>query len=420
MKSSRYLEVYRDYQLVGYLHDETPIRFEYSDEWLNNNNPKPISPTIPVSEKNHNTIMVEAYFENLLPESGLRELLKLKYQVSTVFGLLSAVGADTAGALSLILPGEKIEAPSYEKVTWEQIKNELDNQGEFQANEKIAQGLRISLAGAQRKRAIFIMPDGSPAIPSSKAAPCSYILKPDIIGLDKVWSSAINETYIMKLAAAINLDVAEAEYQPIVRACLIKRYDRFMGEDGFLKRLPQWDLCQLDGKPSNIKYENDNGPSLKRCRELLQHYGVPASDLVRFLRWIFFNLYTGNHDSHAKNISIYYDRKGEIRLTPFYDLLCTKIYTGLTRTFAFKLGGNNDPLHMSKESIEKMAKEMGFKPKYVSSIGVKVADEVLAKIDHVAEGLSQHDLHHNDSLLLERLCREVKHNTQKVSDRLSR
>lgn len=419
MQDIRYLEVYADYKLVGLLYDESPLRFEYSDTWLSDNKSKPISPTIPTSKKSHKDIMVEAYFENLLPEAGLRELLKLKYQVSTIFGLLSAVGADTAGALSLIQPGEEIEKPSYEPVTWEQIKDELDHQDAFEQDPRMQQGLRISLAGAQRKRAVFLMPDGTPAIPTSRAAPSSHILKPDIVGIDKVWSTAINETFVMQVAASIGLEVAETEYQPIVKASLIKRYDRVIGKDGYLKRLPQWDLCQLDGKPSNVKYENDNGPTLKRCRELLQQYGVPASDLLRFLRWVFFNLYTGNHDSHAKNISIYYDNGGQIRVTPFYDLLCTKIYSGLTRTFAFKLGGVNDPAKMNKDSIAWMAKDLGFKEKYVLSVGAKVADELLDNIEAVTNRLAHSNLHPTDATMLERLQQEVKSNTKKMATRIS-
>jgi len=420
MPITRHLEVYKEGQLVGHLHDESPMRFEYTDGWLDRPDASPISPTLPLSDKHHFGPMVDACFENLLPEAGLREILKLQYQVSSVFGLLSEVGADTAGALTLLRPGQQIETPRYEKTSWEALRRELDGQDEFEIGADHVQGSRISLAGAQRKKSIVIFADGSPGIPASPAAPASHILKPDIVGLDKVWSSAINETFTMNLAAAMHLQVAETTFQPVLRASLIKRYDRYMGEDGLLKRLPQWDLCQLDGKPSSVKYENDQGPSLKRCRDLLQQYGVPASDLVRFLRWVFFNLFVGNHDSHAKNLSIYYDRDGQIRLTPFYDLLCTKIYTGLTRTFAFRLGGENDPLRIHHESITNMAKELGFKPRYVISTGIKVADDLLEKIDAVANSLMLLGLNHNDSLLLERLCQEIRRNTQKIAGRLER
>lgn len=88
-----------------------------------------------------------------------------------------------------------------------------------------ADGARISLAGAQDKLLLMVMPDGSPAWPEG-AAPSTHILKPDMRGFDGVWSSALNETLVMQLAARLGLGVAEASLQPDTRACLVTRYDR--------------------------------------------------------------------------------------------------------------------------------------------------------------------------------------------------
>jgi serine/threonine-protein kinase HipA len=87
-----------------------------------------------------------------------------------------------------------------------------------------------------------------------------HILKPYMVRLPNLWASALNETFVMKLADALDIDVAETAHQPTVKACLVKRYDRWVGAQGQLTRLHQLDLCQLDGKPSNIKYESDRGP----------------------------------------------------------------------------------------------------------------------------------------------------------------
>jgi serine/threonine-protein kinase HipA len=55
-----------------------------------------------------------------------------------------------------------------------------------------------------------------------------------------------------------------------------------------------------------------------------QYSSAPAVDLLNLLRWVFFNLYTGNNDSHAKNLSVYQPPGQGVRLTPFYDLMCTR------------------------------------------------------------------------------------------------
>ncbi len=112
-----------------------------------------------------------------------------------------------------------------------------------------------------------------------------------------------------------------------------------MREDGRLIRLAQTDLCQLAGKPSEVKYETDGGPGFVECFKLVSQYSVmPAVDQRSLLKWLFFNLYTGNNDSHAKNLALLNTKSG-LRLAPFYDLMCTRLYSGLGRHFAFQFGG---------------------------------------------------------------------------------
>ncbi|WZB73860.1 HipA domain-containing protein [Achromobacter insuavis] len=92
-----------------------------------------------------------------------------------------------------------------------------------------------------------------------------------------------------------------------------------------------------------MKYEADGGPSLAHCRELLRDMGVNAADLKRFLQWVVFNLCVGNNDSHAKNLSVLQTPDGHYRLAPFYDLMCTALYPGLARNFAFTVGASPGP-----------------------------------------------------------------------------
>jgi serine/threonine-protein kinase HipA len=303
MSATRKLAVYRVTELVGTLFDEAPIRFVYDTSWRQNHQ-EAISPNIKLSEAEHSGLAVDAYFENLLPEAGIRDLIKLKYQVTTTFGLLGAIGGDTASDLTILPDGEVPNPPKYQTITWQDIADGFTQQQGVIRNIQEEDGLRVSLAGAQRKLSICMDRDGNPLLPLGNS-PSTYIVKPDIKGVDGIWASAINETLIMSLAAKLGLDVAEVSYQPIAKACLIKRYDRLQNFDGQIKRLHQLDLCQIDGKTSTVKYASDGGPTLLRCREMLGECGVVAADMKRFIKWIFFNLYVGNHDSHAKNLSLY-------------------------------------------------------------------------------------------------------------------
>ncbi len=416
MAEVRKLDVFREDELVGVLNDETPLRFIYAEPVLRQGK-EPISPAFGLGQAEYAGEVVEAFFENLLPEAGIRELLKLKYQVSSTFGLLMAIGGDTAGNLTLLPHGKLPEAPQYEKISWEEIAESFRDPNKILPSGKTEDGIRISLAGAQKKISILVRPDG-PYQPLD-SSPSTYILKPDIKGIDGVWSSAINETFVMKLASSLKLGVAEVEYQPIVRACLVKRYDRITNNDGSIKRLNQLDLCQLDGKLSTVKYEADGGPSLARCCQLLRDNGVPASDMKRLVQWVFFNLFVGNNDSHAKNLSIYFLPGEGVKLTPFYDLLSTSMYPGLSRKFAFKIGGENLPAEIRSNQVMEMAKELNFKPTYVMKIAEKIADDILINIDDITAKLMLVANVGSDRTLLERLNAHIKSNTVKFQKRIS-
>lgn len=415
MSAVRKLAVYRDDALVGTLLDESLIKFVYDPAWRKNHQ-EAISPNISLSQVEHSGQAVESYFENLLPEAGIRDLLKLKYQTTTTFGLLSVIGGDTASDLTILPEGQSLEPPKYQAITWQDVADQFTQQQGVIRDVQEEDGLRISLAGAQRKLSICIDKDGNPLLPLG-SSPSTYIIKPDIQGVEGVWASAINETFVMTLAAKMGLGVAEANYQPIAKACVIKRYDRQLDTNGQIKRLHQLDLCQIDGKPSTIKYESDGGPTLLRCRELLNQNGVNAADTKRFIQWIFFNLYVGNHDSHAKNLSIYYPPNG-VRLTPFYDLLSTSLYSGLSRTFAFNIGGENKPSNIHQDHIIVMSDSLGFKPKYVLKIAEEVSNHLLAGLDETSEEINTVAAVGTEKTMVERLKQHIASNTKHFQKRL--
>lgn len=416
MATIKNLDIYRENQLVGTLFDEAPIKFVYDATWQKSHQVG-ISPQIPLSQAEHSGQNVESYFENLLPEAGIRDLLKLKHQATSTFGLLRVIGGDTASDLTILPAGEAPQLPQYKTITWHDIADEFAQQQGVIRNIQEDDGFRISLAGAQRKLSICIDHDGNPQLPLG-SAPSTYIVKPDIQGIDGVWASAINETFTMTLAARLGLGAAEVSYQPVAKACVIKRYDRTIDPQGKIKRLHQLDLCQIDGKPSTIKYESDGGPTLLRCRELLDQSGVMAADTKRFIQWVFFNLCAGNNDSHAKNLSIYYTPEGDVRLTPFYDLISTSLYSGLSRRFAFSISDESRPSHIHKDHIVSMADLLGFKPKYVLKVAEEISTDVLAKLESVSVEVDAMAAAGTEKTMVERLGQYIASNTKNFQKRL--
>src|SRR5205807_8339387 len=78
----------------------------------------PLSQTLPLDDS-YDPAAVKAFFGGLLPEGAPREVLARNLGVSAGndFTLLAALGGDTAGAISLLTPGER-PAPAGDEVRW--------------------------------------------------------------------------------------------------------------------------------------------------------------------------------------------------------------------------------------------------------------------------------------------------------------
>lgn len=372
------LDVYFGDACVGSVHDSTPLAFAYAPQWLAQSQPMAIA-AIALQAGLQSGAPVDAFFENLLPEGELRHYLAAQKKASTLFSLLLEVAGDTAGAF-VILPGGQQPAPArYEATSWQALARRLKAPSAA-AVDLGGPDARISLAGAQDKTSLAIWDDGVPRLPHG-TAPSTHILKPDIQRLAKVWHSAANETLVMRTAALCGLPTAEVFYEPLTQSCVVRRFDRTTQADGSLARVVQYDLCQLAGTVSEKKYEKEGGPGIATCAELVRRYSnQPAVDLRNLVRWVFFNLYTGNNDSHAKNLSVYYLPGQGVRLTPFYDLMCTRLYPGLSQEFAFAIGGEVLPGALGRTHLQAMAAQLRMRPQFVLQQALDMANAVPAAV----------------------------------------
>jgi serine/threonine-protein kinase HipA len=84
--------------------------FLYNPDYIKDTNSRPISLSIPLSEKKYFSADLFPFFENLLPEGWLLELTvsRLKIDKNDKFNLLLHVGNDTVGAVR-IEPMEEAE-----------------------------------------------------------------------------------------------------------------------------------------------------------------------------------------------------------------------------------------------------------------------------------------------------------------------
>ena len=410
------LDVFFGDEYVGSLHDTSPLSFEYSTQWLNRREPATVA-FIPLAAARNDSVAVAAFFENLLPEGELRSYITATKKASTLFALLLEVAGDTAGGFVILPAGQRPEAPSYEPTSWEAMGKFLSQKSAAAIDIKSGGKTRISLAGAQDKASIAIFEDGVPQLPRG-TSPSTHILKPDIRRLAKVWHSAANEAIIMLTAAQCGLPTAEVFYEPHTQSCVVKRFDRLTQPDGTLARLIQYDLCQLSGTVSEKKYEKEGGPGVAQCVQLIRQYSsAPAVDLKNLVSWLFFNLYTGNNDSHAKNLSVCQVPGSGVRLTPFYDLMCTRLYPGLSQEFALAIGGEVMPGAITQAHVRQMAKEMGIGPAFALSIADDMAKQIPDAIAAATESV-QPILSSGAQPLALRLQRFVLQTTKQTAKRI--
>lgn len=408
------LDVFFGEEHVAVVHDSSPIEFEYTPEWLARAERLQVA-AIDLSPGHQSSAAVQAFLENLLPEGELRAYLSEQKKASTLFSLLHEVAGDTAGGFVILPGGERPEPPSYETTSWQALALMLGRKSAAAIDIK-GNHARVSLAGAQDKASIALFDDGLPRLPQG-TSPSTHILKPDIRRIAKIWHSAANEAVMMRTSALCGLPTAQVFYEPTTQACVVKRFDRLDRADGTLGRLLQYDLCQLAGTVSEKKYEIEGGPGAARCAELIRRYSTqPASDLKNFVAWLFFNLYVGNNDSHAKNLSLYRVPGAGMRLTPFYDLMCTRIYPGLSPHFAFSIGGETTPGTMSRANIMALAEAFNMRSGFLFAIAEELANKLPDATEAAIESLEP-DLSAGAKTLAVRLHRFVVSTTRQLSKR---
>ncbi|MFC7334848.1 type II toxin-antitoxin system HipA family toxin [Rhodocista pekingensis] len=339
---TRTLDIWWDGRLVGQLTQDRhgELGFAYAPAWLDDEEAQPLSASLPKRAEPFTRRECRPFFGGLLPEESQRDAAAQALGVSRAndFALLDRLGGDVAGALQLLPPGEG-PAP----LAPDQRPTRLDDAGLIRVLDALPvrpllageEGLRLSLAGAQSKVPVVLV-DGAVALPAP-GQPTTHILKPPI---SRFAATTENEAFVMRLAAAIGLDVAPVEARTVKDRTflLVQRYDRAIDDNGQVRRIHQEDFCQALGVPPETKYASEGGPTFKDCFALLRRVAArPAVDVLKLLDAVIFNVIAGNADAHGKNFSILYDAEGP-RLAPLYDLLATVAYPDLSPKFAMKIG----------------------------------------------------------------------------------
>jgi len=395
---ARVLDVYLHEMLAGKLiqDDGGQMQFRYTEDWLGSAKAVPLSYSLPLREGEFSHRDCAGFFNGILPEEAGRELIAKNLGISARndFSMLAEIGRECAGAVIFMPEGEPLPEKEYhyrplDEAGLAQILRELPTRPLLAGGGEV----RLSLAGAQSKIAVAVTEEGI-ALPLG-GAPSTHILKPAVARFEGI---VYNEAFCMKLAAAVDLPVAEVDFGRAedIEYLLVERYDRKHRPDGRILRLHQEDFCQALGIVSEKKYQGEGGPSLKDCFALLrQASAAPVVDLRLLLDAVIFNVLIGNHDAHGKNFSLLYDRYDgglaaallqpmkKAMLAPFYDLIATAVYPELSSKMAMKLGGEYQSGLLLGRHFAKLAEDAGLSASMTVARRKELAEIVLAALDSI-------------------------------------
>lgn len=329
--SGRTLDVFINERKVGTLREENDIwTLDYEPAWMHADDAFSLSPVLARSTPSHrdgaSTRPVQWYFDNLLPEEGLRTVLSKEARISEAdaFGLLEYFGAESAGSLVLRMPDSTTaDTKGLRYLSDGDLHERILNLPRLSLNHDAPK--HMSLAGAQHKLPV-VYRDGSLYEPEQGEV-STHILKPDHQGEDFP-GSVVNEYFVMRLAKALALNVPDVHrrYCPSP-VYIVDRFDRIHANGG-VRRRHMIDACQLLNKSRAFKYSE---ASVETLTEVLKYIRVKTTARLWLFQWLVFNALTGNGDNHLKNISFMVDGDG-VSIAPGYDLLSTAVYT--TRSFA--------------------------------------------------------------------------------------
>lgn len=340
------LDIYFHEHLCGWLRiDNERMHFQYHQHYIVQGLP-PLSVTMPVRNEPWPDAVSFPFFENLLPEGRVRQLLATRLHTAdnNFTRLLRETGGEVAGAISIVSHGHLLNPsnspkdliPALSDRELGAVLKQIETQPFLQGNNA---GMRLSLAGTQNKLPVVIDAQGGIHLPDNQTS--THIIKPP-----NAYFPALveNEILCMRAAAKAGLQVPAVVLREFTtedgrqQDCyVIQRYDRMVSKNRTL-RLHQEDMCQALSVPSPQKYVQDGGPSFAQLFEVLRQYSRPAAvQQQELIRRMLFNMLVGNQDAHGKNFALLHRSNG-IVLAPAYDIVSTLVYPDLQQKFAMPIG----------------------------------------------------------------------------------
>lgn len=356
---------------IKYDNNDDSFTFEYIADWTNNG--FELSPHLAFNKEIPSS-SIKKFLANLLPEGNGLDALSLYFQVSksNVFGMITKLASETAGALIFSSNETLIEQTLFRPISTEELTQRIRDR-ETKSIVIWDGKPRLSLAGVQDKLPIIVRDDGYGIGEGALAS--THILKFDT---KKNHHTVLNEYLCMILAKKAGLEVASVEIrrfenEPVL---LVERFDRKVISLAKTQRIHIIDGCQMLNLFPFEKYERSHGSgrdvahyregvSLKKTFDLASLCSSPAAQTQKLIRWTVYNLLISNFDAHGKNIS-FYVRKGKIEISPFYDLVNVAMYPDFNQELAMAIGDAFEVREVKAYDLAQLCDECSINPRLLS------------------------------------------------------
>lgn len=228
---------------------------------------------------------------------------------------------------------------------------------------------RMSISGVQPK--LSMSRRGSRLVPVTDGG--LYILKPQT---ERFPLLPQNENLCMTIAERIGIEVPPHglfDLRDGSPAYLVRRFDRT--PDG--QKLRCEDFLQVLGEDD--KYSG----SVERIgKKILELSSVPGLDAQLFFERVLLNFLLGNGDAHLKNFSLLEPEDGGLRLSPAYDIVCSKAVISKETDFAITLNGKADKI--TRRDFEKFSEALKIPPKVVADIVERIGQSYAMVLDEIS------------------------------------
>ncbi|MAZ80438.1 MAG: hypothetical protein CMP18_01470 [Rickettsiales bacterium] len=385
---SKQLNILYNQEIAASLsHDEFGyLQLKYNQDWLESKNSCAISCNLPLSDVTYKEEDFKNFFLGILPESYNKDLIAniLRVGVCNYFDLLKEIGGECPGAISFVNDDKEIinDNQQYKKLSEIELYNLITK---LPKNPLLAghDRVRFLLSGEKSKLGICIDDEGSIFLPLNNA-PSTHILKPQFNGFSNY---VINTAICLNLAKICQIHAVNAVIGVIgnIDCLLVQRYDRIFTKNNHLVKLHQEDFCQILRLPPKNKYQQDGGPSLFDCFNLLRNNcSIPAANLSAFLNMILFNLIIGNNRAHGKNFSLIY-YKNISKIAPLYDAFSTLYYNDTSQIMAMSIGGEYNCNNINLKEIEIFCNECCLSFPLVKKRIYELSKKIYDNIDQLSQ-----------------------------------